>query len=259
MDKEYSFPDGNPEFRQAALNLAYGMRNNQDHIASMQTVSGTGALRMGLELIRRNFPQKIKKIYTPNVTWSLHYNIIEDAGFQQVDLRYYDESTKDINMKGFLQDLERISDEQVILIQTSCQNPCGIDPSKKEWAKILEVVKRKRHFIFFDSAYQGFGSDDTFSLRLFAESYPRIMLSQSFSKNFSLYGERTGCLSLLCSSPSEKETMQSVMKKTCLPYYSNPPIHGARIVTMILNHPSMRIEWENEVQGIRERLENTRS
>ena len=86
----------------------------------MQTVSGTGALRMGLELIRRNFPKKIKRIYTPNVTWSLHYNIIEDAGFKQVDLTYYDEDTKGINIPQFLKDLENIRDEQVILLQTSC-------------------------------------------------------------------------------------------------------------------------------------------
>lgn len=100
-DKEYSFPDGIPAFREAALGLAYGSDHPEllrDSIASMQTVSGTGALRMGLELIRRNFPKQIKKIYTPNVTWSLHHNIIEDAGFKQVDLRYYDEETKGINI-----------------------------------------------------------------------------------------------------------------------------------------------------------------
>jgi aspartate aminotransferase, mitochondrial len=113
--------------------------------------------------------------------------------------------------------------------------------------------------VFFDSAYQGFGSDDTHALRTFAEGYQRVMLAQSFSKNFSLYGERVGCLSVLCADPQEKQRMQSVMKATCLPYYSNPPIHGARIVELILSTPELRAQWQVELMSIKDRLDTTRA
>jgi aspartate aminotransferase len=127
---------------------------------------------------------------------------------------------------------------------------------------MLEVIKKKKHFVFFDSAYQGFGNEDpledSWSLRYFAENYSRIMVSQSFSKNFGLYGERTGCLSMLCKDHDEQLKVQTLLKDTCLPLYSNPPIHGARIADTIMSDEELTAEWKEEVRAINARLKNNR-
>ena len=127
----------------------------------------------------------------------------------------------------------------------------------------MEVIKKKQHFVFFDSAYQGFGNDDlgedTWSLRYFAENYPRVMVAQSFSKNFGLYGERTGCLSMICKDHEEQLKVQTLLKDTCLPEYSNPPIHGARIVDTILGDEQLTQEWHAEVKEMSHRLKKNRS
>lgn len=214
VEKEYAFPDGIPSFRRKARELAWGKDHpciKEDRICNMQTVSGTGALALGFKLMRMNMPSSVTKAYTTNVCWSLHNDIVPRAGFELVYLRYYDPVTKGLDIKAFLEDLESIDDESLILIQTSCQNPSGVDPTKQEWLQAFEVIKRKRHFIFFDTAYAGFASDnfeeDLWSLRTLSASYYRVMLAQSFSKNFGLYGERTGALHLVTSSAEETSIM----------------------------------------------------
>ena len=192
-------------------------------------------MRIGFEVLRRLHPDKVTKVYIPNVTWSLHHNIIADAGFEEVEFRYYDPATKGLDIEGMLEDIDtKIPDSQILLLQTSCQNPSGVDPSKDEWQRILEVCKRKKHFVFFDTAYHGFGNDDinedTWSLKLFSVQYHRVMLAQSFSKNMGLYGERCGSISLVCTNHEEKERVQTNLKHTILPFYANPPVNGARIV-----------------------------
>lgn len=149
-----------------------------------------------------------------------------------------------------------------MLIQTSCQNPSGVDPTHEQWHKIFDVIMKKQHFVFFDSAYQGFGGDDyrddTWSLKTLSKMYMRVMLAQSFSKNFGLYGERTGTLSIITSSAEEKSVIQTRFKETCLPVYSNPPIHGARIVDLILSDEELTNEWQSEVRGMAKRLRDLR-
>ena len=151
---------------------------------------------------------QLAKVYTPNVTWSLHHNIIAECGFEERCFRYYNTVTKGIDMAGMLEDLESIEDGQVLLIQTSAQNPSGVDPTKEQWREIFDMIKKKKHYVFFDSAYQGFASndykDDTWSLKTLASEYVRCQLAQSFSKNFGLYGERTGTLSIVCTNSEEK-------------------------------------------------------
>jgi aspartate/tyrosine/aromatic aminotransferase len=127
------------------------------------------------------YPNNLKCVYTPNVTWSLHHNIIADAGFEEKNFRYYNPVTKAIDMDGLLEDLENMDDEQVLLMQTSAQNPSGVDPTHEQWHKIFAIVMRKQHFVFFDSAYQGFASDDyrddTWSLKTLSKMYLRVMLA----------------------------------------------------------------------------------
>lgn len=129
----------------------------------------------------------------------------------------------------------------------------------------MKICKKKKHFVFFDSAYQGFGGvdddafdEDNWSVRMFADNYIRVMFTQSFSKNFGLYGERTGCLSIVCTNPLEKEIVQTRMKECCLPEYSNPPIHGAKVVDIILSDEELTKEWKSEVLGMSRRLASLR-
>jgi aspartate/tyrosine/aromatic aminotransferase len=145
----------------------------------MQTVSGTGGLKLGFMLLKKFFNRQ--RAYVPNPTWSLHHNIIKSCDFELTYFRWYNPATKRIDMPGLLEDLSNMEDEQILLLQTSCHNPSGCDPTKEEWESILEIVKRKKHFVFFDSAYQGFGNEDynedTWSLRHFARNYSRVMLT----------------------------------------------------------------------------------
>lgn len=142
--------------------------------------------------------------------------IIAKAGFEWDTYRYYDRSGKKFDMNGMLEDLDRIPNDSIILLQVCAHNPTGCDPTQEEWMKILEVVKRKNHFAAFDNAYQGFATgnldDDSFSIRTFAEHTDRICLFQSFAKNFGLYGERAGCVSFLCADEAEMQRVQSRIK-----------------------------------------------
>jgi aspartate aminotransferase len=263
-DKEYAFPDGIPSFRQKAIELSWGKDHpalKEQRVASIQTVSGTGGLKLGFMLLQKFFPRA--KAYVPNPTWSLHHNIIKSCNFDLTYFRWYNPETKGLDMAGLLEDLNNMEDEQILLLQASCHNPSGCDPTKDEWKQILEVCQKKKHFTFFDSAYQGFASDDynddTWSLRHFAENHNRVMLTQSFSKNFGLYGERTGCLSMICKDHEEQLKVQTILKDTCLPEYSNPPIHGARIVDIILGDAELKQQWLDEVKAMQLRLKNNRT
>ena len=151
LDKEYAFPDGYPTFRKVALDLSWGPDHpaiKENRVASMQTVSGTGGLKLGFLLMRKFFPKS--KAYVPNPTWSLHHNIIKSTGFELTYFRYYNPKTKSVDVEGMLEDLSNIEDEQILLLQVSCHNPSGCDLTKDEWKRVLEVCQKKRHFCFFD-------------------------------------------------------------------------------------------------------------
>ena len=146
-----------------------------------------------------------------------------------------------------LEDLDKADNESIIVFHVCAHNPTGCDPTPDEWKQILEVVKRKGHFSAFDSAYQGFASGDletdAYSLRLFAKETERICLFQSFAKNFGLYGERAGCVTFVTGSPTETAATQSRVKGIARPMYSNPPIHGARIVDIVLSDAELTASW----------------
>lgn len=153
--------------------------------------------------------------------------------------RYFDPKTKSLDINGLLEDLDKAKSDSIVLFHVCAHNPTGVDPTQDQWKTILEVVKRKNHFVGFDSAYQGFASGDlkrdAYALNLFAKEWDRIMLFQSFAKNFGIYGERAGALSVVTGSPKETEIVMSRIKQLARPIYSNPPIHGARLVDIVLS------------------------
>lgn len=259
-DKEYLGITGFAEFIKRAALLAYGPDSaplKQGRIAITQSISGTGALRIGGAFLQRFYPHS-KAIYLPTPTWGNHIPIFEHSGLEVKQYRYYDKNTVGLDAKGMLEDIKNAPDRSIILLHACAHNPTGVDPTQDQWKEISQVIKDKGHFSFFDMAYQGFASGDVdrdaFAPRYFVSQGMDIVLSQSFAKNMGLYGERVGAFSVVCSSPEEKNKVESQIKILVRPMYSNPPVHGARIAGTILSDPALYKQWLAEVKLMADRI-----
>ena len=189
LDKEYAGITGVPSFTGAAALLAYGPESaalNQGRVAITQSISGTGALRIGGEFLSRFYPHG-KKIYLPTPSWANHNAVLKDSGLEPVKYRYYNKETIGLDFEGMVEDLEAAPNDSIVLLHACAHNPTGIDPTEQQWKKISDVVKEKGHYPFFDMAYQGFASGDTnkdaFAVRYFESQGHRFSLAQSFAKN----------------------------------------------------------------------------
>jgi len=249
MDHEYAGIQGIDSYIKRSQELAFGtttpMRENR--IAGIQSLSGTGSLRVGFTFLRDWYPNKDAEVYLPNPTWPLHRNLTNLCGFKWNNYSYYHPETKGLDFEGMTKDLKAMKDESIVLFHVCAHNPTGVDLSQNQWNEVLDIVKTKKLMSCFDSAYQGFASgdleEDSYSLKLFAENTDNLMLFQSFAKNFGLYGERVGALSLVTQNQDEKSIVMSRLKQIARPIYSNPPIHGARIVDIILSDPKLTAMW----------------
>lgn len=226
-------------------------------------MSGTGGLRVAFEFFREWWPNKDAKVLVPDPTWPTHRGIANKAGFDWQNYRYFDRSTRKINMTGLLEDIDKAPNEQILVLHACAHNPTGQDPTHDQWKQILEVVKRKNHMVCFDSAYQGFASGnldkDAWSIRHFAEHTDRIVVMQSFAKNFGLYGERVGNLAFLCGDANEAKIVNSRLKQFARPMYSNPPINGARIVDIILGDKDLTKSWHADLVHMSDRMNSMRT
>lgn len=261
MDHEYAAMHGIDSFIAKSLQLAYGSDCKQlqeGRIGAAQAISGTGSLRLGLQLLSDWYPHKDVNVLVPEPTWPLHRGLVEIVGKKWKAYRYYDPKTKGLDFNGFCEDLKNAQDNSIVLLHVCAHNPTGVDPSPEQWQKILEIVKAKNHFCAFDSAYQGFASGnlekDAYSLRLFAQHHDKIMLFQSFAKNFGIYGERAGCMSFITKNPEEKEDVMSNVKILARALYSFPPIHGARIVDIILGDKALTSMWHDDLKMMSGRM-----
>lgn len=265
MDHEYAGIQGIDSFVANSLKLAYGAESQllkDGRVAGSQSLSGTGSLRLGFEFLKEFYPVKDAQIMTPTPTWPVHNTIPGRVGLKFKPYRYYSPKTKGLDINGMLEDLDQAPGEQVVLLHVCAHNPTGCDPSQAQWGQILEVVKRKGHFVMFDSAYQGFASGDlkkdAYAVDLFTQSYDRIMLCQSFAKNFGVYGERAGTLSLVTGSKTETEVVMSRLKQIARPIWSNPPIHGARLINVVLEDAALTQEWHRELKVMSGRMASMR-
>lgn len=271
-----------PEFTKAAAVLAYGSGSNvikEGRVVITQAISGTGALRIGGEFLARFYP-KGKKIFIPTPSWANHNAVFKDSGLEVEKYRYYDKNTIGLDFDGMVADLREAPEGSVVLLHACAHNPTGIDPSEEQWKQLSQVVKEKKHYPFFDMAYQGFASGDihkdAFAVRQFIRDGHNLFLAQSFAKNMvgpsapcsvktlliiskGLYGERTGAFSIVCDSADEKKRVDSQVKILVRPLYSNPPVHGARIAAKILNDPDLNQQWLSEVKGMADRIINMRA
>jgi len=259
-DKEYLGITGFPQFTKHAAILAYGSDSaplKEGRIAITQSISGTGALRIGGAFLQRFYPHS-KSIYLPTPTWGNHIPIFKDSGLEVKQYRYYDKKTVGLDATGMLEDIKNAPDRSIILLHACAHNPTGVDATQEQWKQIAQVIKEKGHFSFFDMAYQGFASGDVdrdaFAPRYFVSQGLDIVLSQSFAKNMGLYGERVGAFSVVCSSPEEKTKVESQVKILVRPMYSNPPVHGARIAGTILSDPALYKQWLGEVKLMADRI-----
>ncbi|WP_160105003.1 amino acid aminotransferase [Pseudomonas izuensis] len=229
-------------------------------VITTQAVGGTGALKIGADFLKQLLPNAVVAISDPS--WENHRALFETAGFPVQNYRYYDAATHDVNRTGMLEDLNALPNGSIIVLHACCHNPTGVDLSPADWKNVLEVVKAKGHVPFLDMAYQGFGDgidEDAAAVRLFAESGLTFFASSSFSKSFSLYGERVGALSIVSESKEESARVLSQVKRVIRTNYSNPPTHGASIVAAVLNSPELRAQWEAELAEMRLRIKGMRT
>lgn len=254
--------DGIAQYDQAVQKLIFGAESPllaAGRVVTVQAVGGTGALKIGADFLKRLAPGAVVAISDPS--WENHRALFETAGFPVQNYRYYDAASNDVNRAGMLEDLNSLPSGSIVVLHACCHNPTGVDLSLDDWKNVLEVVKAKGHVPFLDMAYQGFGdgiAEDAFAVRLFAESGLEFFVSSSFSKSFSLYGERVGALSIVTASKDESTRVLSQVKRVIRTTYSNPPTHGATIVATVLNSPELCQMWETELAEMRTRIHGMR-
>ncbi|AWY43787.1 aminotransferase class I/II-fold pyridoxal phosphate-dependent enzyme [Pseudomonas putida] len=255
--------DGIAAYDQAVQKLLFGNDSPllaAGRVITTQAVGGTGALKIGADFLKQLLPNAVVAISDPS--WENHRALFETAGFPVQNYRYYDAATHDVNRAGMLEDLNALPNGSIIVLHACCHNPTGVDLSPADWKNVLETVKAKGHVPFLDMAYQGFGDgidEDAAAVRLFAESGLTFFVSSSFSKSFSLYGERVGALSIVSESKEESARVLSQVKRVIRTNYSNPPTHGATIVAAVLNSPELRAQWEAELAEMRLRIKGMRT
>ncbi len=256
--------DGLPAYTSATQKLLFGAGSaalEAGRVATSQTVGGSGALRVGADFLKRTLPQA--KIAISNPSWENHRVVFGNAGFEVSDYRYYDPASHGLDFSGMLADLAALEPGTAVLLHACCHNPTGADLTADQWKQVVELVKERNLLPFIDIAYQGFdkGTEaDALAVRLFADSgIPAFVVANSYSKSFSLYGERVGALSIVAADRDEAKRVQSQIKRTIRANYSSPSTHGAALVAGVLNSDELRARWEQELGEMRSRVHTLRA
>jgi len=256
--------DGLPAYTQATQKLVFGAESpllEAGRVATSQTIGGSGALRVGADLLKKVLPKA--KVAISNPSWENHRVVFSAAGFDVVDYAYYDAATHGLDFAGMLADLGKLEPGTVVLLHACCHNPTGVDLTTEQWKQVVALVKERNLLPFVDMAYQGFdkGIDqDATAVRLFAESgIESFVVANSYSKSFSLYGERVGALSVVGANRDETLRVQSLVKRTIRSNYSSPSTHGGALVAGVLNSVELRAMWEAELTEMRERIHAMRA
>jgi aspartate aminotransferase, mitochondrial len=259
--KEYLPIEGDKDFLMYAMKFAYGREMDvENHVAAVQTLSGTGACAIGGHFLKQFWPDR--QIYVPDPTWGNHIAIFKQCGLEVRQYRYYDRKNNKLDIDGMIQDLSRAMDGSIVVLHACAHNPTGCDPSLEEWKELISVISNKSHIAFFDAAYLGFASGDAEAdaqpFRYAVSQHVPILLAQSFAKNFGLYGERVGALSIVCGSSAQKERILSELRCIIRPMYSSPPRHGSSIVKTVLSDPALKEQYYLQCQGMALRIQKMR-
>lgn len=254
--------DGLPAFNTAVQKMVFGedcRALQEKRILTVQALGGTGALRIGADFINR-FAQNAQ-IWISNPSWENHRAIFETDGFTVNTYPYYDAQTRGINFDGMMAEFKTIPSGSAVVLHACCHNPTGLDLSDAQWEEIVVLFRERALIPFLDMAYQGFAQNlekDGRIIRRFVESCPYVLVSNSYSKSFALYGERIGAFSLVTPSADETARALSQVKRIIRTNYSNPSRHGAEIVTSVLTSPELYTMWDNELSDMRSRIRRMR-
>ncbi|MBB3813140.1 aromatic-amino-acid transaminase [Xanthomonas arboricola] len=256
--------DGLAAYDKATQELLFGAESAllaSGRVATSQTVGGSGALRVGADLLKKLLPTATIAISNPS--WENHRAVFGAAGFEVVDYTYFDAASHGLNFDGMLADLAKLEPGTVVLLHACCHNPTGADLSKEQWKQVAGLLKERKLFPFVDIAYQGFDKGieaDAYAVRLLAaEGIDSYVVASSYSKSFSLYGERVGALSVVSATAAEAKAVQSQVKRIIRTIYSSPSTHGAALVAGVLTSPELRDLWEQELTEMRERIHALRA
>ena len=261
--KSYLPISGDPAYGQAVREVVFGKTHEiieSKRAVSVHTPGGTGALRVGGDFLKRL--QLARRIWISTPTWENHSAVFKAAGLEVAAYPYYDAATKGLAFNEMAAALEQVPPGDAVLFHACCHNPTGIDPTPDQWRKLAEITKRARFLPFFDFAYQGLGDglvEDATGLRQFCTAGCELLVASSFSKNFGLYNERVGALTLVAADADSAQRAFSQMKICVRTNYSNPPSHGGSVVTTILQDPELRAIWESEVRDMCARINGMRT
>lgn len=231
----------------------------EERAVTVQSLGGTGALKVGADFLHTLTPHATVAISNPS--WENHRALFEKAGFKVVDYPYYNPTTKGLDLDAMLQFLEQLPSQSIVVLHACCHNPTGIDPTFEQWQQIADVLVAKQHIPFMDIAYQGFGEgldNDAAAVRMLAERNIPMLISSSFSKSFALYGERIGALTVITTDPTQSPKVLSQLKRIARTNYSNPPTHGAKIISTIFADPDLFQQWQTELEQMRLRIKTMR-
>nr|WP_287859125.1 aromatic amino acid transaminase [Klebsiella sp.] len=250
--------EGLNTYRHAIAPLLFGADHPvlvQNRVASIQTLGGSGALRVGADFLKYYFADS--RVWVSDPTWENHIAIFEGAGFEVSTYPWFDDETNGVRFEAFLEKLNTLPERDIVLLHPCCHNPTGADLSNAQWDEVVKVLKTRNLIPFLDIAYQGFGAgieEDAYAIRAIASAGIPMLVSNSFSKIFSLYGERVGGLSVVCEDAETAGRVLGQLKATVRRNYSSPPNFGAQVVAAVLNDTELKASWLAEVEGMRTRI-----
>ncbi|KQZ45138.1 amino acid aminotransferase [Duganella sp. Root1480D1] len=254
--------EGLAAYDKAVQELVFGADSaviQEKRAVTVQALGGTGALKIGADFLKRFSPDS--EVYISNPSWENHRALFESAGFKVNNYAYYDEATHGVNFAAMLAALKAMPRGSIVVLHACCHNPTGADLTQSQWDEVIAAVVAGGLVPFLDMAYQGFGAgiaEDGAVVRRFAATGVALLVSNSFSKSFSLYGERVGALSVVAASAEEASRLLSQLKRVVRTNYSNPPVHGGKVVATALATPELRQMWEDELAGMRVRIKEMR-
>ncbi|SAL54967.1 amino acid aminotransferase [Caballeronia humi] len=259
--KPYLPMAGFAHYRDAVQALVFGENpaRADGRIATVQTLGGSGALKVGADFIKRYFPKS--QVWVSDPTWENHRFIFERAGFEVNTYPYYDEATGGLKFDAMLAAIDALPAKSIVLLHACCHNPTGVDLDRAQWERLIGVLQARDLLPFVDMAYQGFGAgldDDAFAVRELARRGVTALVANSFSKNFSLYGERCGGLHVICEDADAAGRVLGQLTGSVRSNYSNPPTHGAKIVTRVLTTPALEASWKSELAAMCQRIARMR-
>ncbi|WP_062191246.1 amino acid aminotransferase [Caldimonas taiwanensis] len=260
--RPYQPMEGAANYRQAVQHLIFGADHEavrSARIATIQTLGGSGGLKVGADFLKRYFPQS--EVWVSDPTWDNHRAMFEGAGFTVHTYPYYDAASGGLRFDAMLAALQDMPERSIVLLHACCHNPTGVDLTRQQWAQLVPVIQSRRLIPYVDIAYQGFGDgieEDAHAIRALTDAGVSFFCASSFSKSFSLYGERCGALSVVCPSAHEAELVLGQLKAAIRRNYSSPPTHGGQIVARVLQTPELRQAWAEELDAMRARIQQMR-